>query len=402
LYDVVVVGARCAGASTALLLARAGCRVLLLDRAHLPSDTLSTLYVHQPGVVRLARWGLLPAVEASGCPALESIVYETGGIRLQGCAPEADGIRAAYAPRRTVLDAILAGAAVAAGAELRDRCQVVGMVTEAGRVAGVRCRSPNGAEMTERAHLVVGADGMRSTVGRLVRAQSYAQRPRLSCVYYTYWAGIAPSFEIYERPGGWVAALRTNDGLALVAAYFPQSEFPRVRVDAWAAYLANVRKTAPPLWERLAGAVAADRLYGTGDQQNFFRRAWGPGWVLAGDAGHHKDSINAQGIADAFLQADLLAGELAADQDGDAASVLADASRLDAALARFAAERDRRLDLTYQTTLVMAQLNPDPDRLELLRVIRDSPELTERYFGVVAGILPPQQLYTPDLLARIR
>ena len=198
-----------------------------------------------------------------------------------------------------------------------------------------------------------------------------------------------------------MAALRTHDELALIAAYLPQAEFGRARRDPWAAYLANIGQTAPALRERLAGATPADRLYGTGDQQNFFRRAWGPGWVLAGDAGHQKDSINAQGIADAFLQADLLAGALTGDPAGDPATVLGDCARLDTALARFAAERDSRLDLSYQTTLVMAALRPDPDRLELLRVIADSPELTERYFGVVAGIYLPQQLFTPELLARI-
>jgi 2-polyprenyl-6-methoxyphenol hydroxylase-like FAD-dependent oxidoreductase len=400
-YDVVVVGARCAGATTALLLARAGLRVLLVDRSPLPSDTLSTLYIHQPGVARLARWGLLEAVKASGCPALHQISYQVGDISLRGSPPSLDGVGAAYAPRRHILDAILVEAAAAAGAEVRDRCPVVDLLTDRGRVAGVRCRVDGGRHVSERARLVVGADGMRSTVSRLVRAATYSEQPRLTCVYYTYWAGAAADFEIHERPGGWVAAVGTHDDLTLVAAYFPQEEFPRVRVDAMSSYLANVRATAPGLADRLERASRADRLYGTGDQRNFFRRAWGAGWVLVGDAGHHKDSINAQGIADAFLQAELLAAQLTAGPAGDPAAVLGDSARLDAALSRFAAERDRQLDLTYQTTLVMAQLRPDPDRLSLLRVIQESPDLTRRYFGVVAGVLSPQELYTSELLARL-
>ncbi|MGK5550582.1 FAD-dependent oxidoreductase [Actinomadura kijaniata] len=398
-YDAVVVGARCAGATSALLLARAGHRVLVLDRARLPCDTLSTFYIHQPGVERLARWGLLDRVRESGCPPLRDISYRVADVHLRGRAPTLPGVDAAYAPRRYVLDAILLEAAAAAGAEVRDRTTVTGLVTDGGRVTGVRFRAADGAEGTERARLVIGADGMRSTVARLVDAPVYDHHPNLTCVYYTYWAGATTGFEINERPGGWVAALRTHDDLTLVASYLPQARFARVRRDAMPAYLDNIAATAPDLWRRLADATIVDRLYGTGDQRNFFRRAHGPGWVLVGDAGHHKDSINAHGITDAFLQSDLLAGELG--RGDDPAATIGDPVRLDAALARFAAARDEHTYPTYRTNLITARLDPTPERLALLRVIQDSRELTDRYFGVVAGILPPEELYTRDLLARL-
>lgn len=398
-YDAIVVGARCAGATTALLLARAGHRVLLLDRTKFPCDTLSTLYIHQSGVERLARWGLLDHVQRSGCPPLQTVSYRVADIYLRGPAPTLPGVVGSYAPRRYILDTILAEAAGAAGVEVRDNALVTGLTTENGRVTGVRLRTTNGTETTERTNLVIGADGMRSTVAKLVDAPLYAEHPNLTCVYYTYWSGIPADFEIYERPGGWVAAVGTHDNLTLIAAYLPQAQFAQVRRDPKAAYLANIEATAPPLWQRLTEATMEDRLYGTGDQRNFFRQAHGPGWALVGDAGHHKDSINAHGITDAFHQSELLAAEL--NNGDDPTATINDPVRQRAALGRYATTRDQHMKPTYHTNLVTARLDPDPHLLTLLRAIQDSPELTERYFSVVAGILSPEDLFTRDLLARL-
>jgi flavin-dependent dehydrogenase len=398
MYDIVVVGARCAGASAAMLLARAGYRVLLLDRARFPSDTLSTLYIHQPGVARLSRWGVLRDLIASGCPPLDRAVYRVADVCLDGCAPPVEGIRAGYAPRRQVLDAVLVQAAVTSGAELREGCAAVDLLAEDGRVVGVRYRLPSGKLAPAPARLTIGADGMRSLVARVVGAVEYAGHRRMTCAYYSYWSDVPADFEWYQRPGRWVAALRTHDDLTLVAAYFPQDEFGRVRAAATRAYLENVRTTAPQLFERTARGRRVGRLYGTGDQRNFFRQAWGPGWVLVGDAGHHKDSLTAQGISDAFLQADLLVDCLTRNGAGGA-DILEDQPRLERALERFARERDRLLEPGYQTTLVATRLQVEPERLSLLRAIQRSPELTERYFGTVAGILTPQELYTHELLA---
>lgn len=372
--------------------------MLLVDRAKLPSDTLSTLYIHQPGVERLARWGLLDRVRESGCPPLRTVTYSVADVRLRGPAPTLPGVDGAYAPRRYVLDTILVEAAAAAGADVRYQTPVTGLTTDSGRVTGVRLRTANGAETTERTNLVIGADGMRSTIAKLVEAPLYAQHPNLTCVHFTYWAGIPADFEIYERPGGWVAAVGTHDNLTLIAAYLPQTQFARIRRDAKAAYLANIQATAPDLWQRLSQATIADRLYGTGDQRNFFRHAHGPGWALVGDAGHHKDSINAHGITDAFHQSELLTTELNND---DPTATMNDPTRQHAALSRYATARDQHMKPTYHTNLVTARLDPKPERLTLLRAIQDSPELTERYFRVVAGILSPEDLFTRDLLARL-
>ncbi|HET9382902.1 MAG TPA: NAD(P)/FAD-dependent oxidoreductase [Streptomyces sp.] len=392
MYDAIVVGARCAGASTALLLARSGHRVLLVDKGTYGSDTLSTHLIHQPGVAALARWGLLEKVRASGCPPLTRAVYEVADIRIEGCARGVDGHREGFAPRRHVLDALLVDAAVAAGAEFRDHCRVTGLLRdEAGRVVGVEGKH-RGRTFTEHAPLVIGADGMRSAVADLVGAPYTVRDTELTCAYYTYWQNVPACLELYERHGGWVAAVPTHQEATLVLAYFPQPRFGEVRTDARRAYDEQIRATAPALSERLRGREPVERLRGTGDQQNFFRQACGPGWVLVGDAGHHKDSITARGISDAFWQAETLVREVAGTPGGDPA-------HLDQALARFAEERDRHLTPGYEATLGVARLDPHEQRLSLLRAVQSDAELTAIYFDMVAGIAAAGALYTPRLLA---
>lgn len=392
MFDAIVVGARCAGATTAMLLSRAGYRVLLLDRTTFPSDTLSTHLIHQPGVAALARWGLLDKVRASGCPPLEHAVYQVGDIRLEGCANGVEGQRAGYAPRRYVLDTLLVEAAVAAGVEFQGNAMVTDLLRDAtGRVVGVVGRR-RGREFQVRARLVVGADGMRSTVARLTGARLTVEDPKLTCAYYAYWKDLPAAFELYERPGGWVATVPTHDQATLVLTYFPQSRFPQVRTDAEHHYLEQVRTTAPGLYERMREGRCVERLRGTGDQRNFFRQAAGPGWVLVGDAGHHKDSITARGISDAFFQAECLVRRV-----GDRLGGPSDA--LDAALRDFERERDETLTEGYRSTLGVAQLQPHEQRLSLLRAVQLDPELTATYFDMVAGIGTIRSLYTPKLLS---
>jgi 2-polyprenyl-6-methoxyphenol hydroxylase-like FAD-dependent oxidoreductase len=221
MYDVIVVGARCAGAPTAMLFARAGYRVLLVDSARFPRDKLSTLYIHQPGVALLRRWGVLDAVLATGCPPIEHVVHQVADVRLEGCCWPLDGIRAAYAPRRYLLDQVLAAAAVEAGVEFRDGRLVTDLCYDGDRVVGVRWCTPRGGSTEVRARLVVGADGMRSRVAALVGAPIPVEHPVLTYVYYTYWCDVPAQFAVYGITGRWAGAVPTNDRLTLVAAYFP-------------------------------------------------------------------------------------------------------------------------------------------------------------------------------------
>ncbi len=389
MYDVIVVGARVAGASTALLFAQAGYRVLLVDRARFPSDTLSTHYIHQPGIDRLARWGVLDAVRATGCPLLERTVYQVADVRLDSTVADTPEQPAPCAPRRHLLDSILIDAAVAAGVEFREAFSVSGPVVEDGRVVGVEHRSTAGVTVRERARLVVGADGMRSTFARGVGAGFTVEDGLNSCIYYTYWQGVQADFELYEQPGRWIGAVPTNDGATLIAAYRTQDRFDEIRGDALANYLDNIRVTAPDLFERASAGSTVERLRGTGDQQNFFRQASGPGWALVGDAAHHKDSITARGISDAFLQADLLAESVG--------SGLQDPARLDAGLAVYAERHLDELFEGYRNTLFVSRLEVAPERLAMLRAIQQSPMLTERYFAAAAGSVSVDELYVDEL-----
>ncbi|MFT7835819.1 NAD(P)/FAD-dependent oxidoreductase [Saccharothrix sp. BKS2] len=383
MYDIIVVGARCGGAPTAMLFARAGYRVLLLDRAKLPRDTLSTLYIHQPGIALLHRWGLLDALVGSGCPPITSALHQVEDVRLVGCSMPVNGIRAAYAPRRYVLDRILLDAAVAAGVEFRPECGVEDVLfDEGGRAVGVRGRG-----FEERARLVVGADGMRSRVAAAVGAEYEVEDPEMTCVYYSFWEDVQAGFEAYGARGRWAGCVPTHDGLTLVAAYFPQAEYPSVRMDAMAAYLENLRAVAPGLHAQVVDGAQAERLYGTGAQRNFFRRAFGAGWVLVGDAGHHKDSIMANGITDAFRQAQLLV-----DCVGTG---LHDEPALGVALRRFADERARLFTGVYQDTLTVARLTPDR-RLGVLRAIADDPVKVEKFFTKMAGATRDDPIFSTE------
>src|SRR5262249_45457548 len=189
-YDAIIVGARCAGSPTAMLLAREGYRVLLVDRAGFPSDTLSTHLIHAPGVAALRRWGLLDQLTATDCPPIDTFSFDFGPLTIRGTPEPADGNTIAYAPRRTVLDKILVDAADQAGAEVREHFTVEDLVIEDGAVVGVRGHANGGASVVERARVVIGADGRNSRVARAVGAQQYDEKPMLQWSYYTYWSGL--------------------------------------------------------------------------------------------------------------------------------------------------------------------------------------------------------------------
>src|SRR5829696_8223697 len=223
MYDAIVVGARCAGSPTAMLLARQGRRVLLLERATFPSDTLSTHYIHQSGVARLARWGLEGRLAATGCPPIRRYTFDAGPFALTGSPPSLDGVDAAYSPRRTVLDALLADAAVAAGAELREGVTVEALLMDGERVVGVRGRTRDGGVVRETASIVIGADGRNSVVARGAGAALYDVRPTLTCAYYTYWDDVPmDGVELYPRPGRMIVASPTHDGRVVTIVLWPQ------------------------------------------------------------------------------------------------------------------------------------------------------------------------------------
>jgi flavin-dependent dehydrogenase len=394
MYDAIVVGARCAGSPTAMLLARKGYRVLLVDKARFPSDTLSVHYIHQPGIARLKRWGLLDAVVASNCPPVRTQRFDAGPFALTGAPPPASGVADGYSPRRTVLDKLLIDAAAAAGAEVRERFMVDGLVMDGDRVTGVRGHTAGGAIVTEQARIVVGADGLHSRVARIVGAPAYEIRPALTCAYYAYWSDVPTAgVELYARPDRMILAGPTNDDQTLVIIYWPQTAFREVRADIAGNFL-QALDLAPGLSERVRAGRRAERFRGTADLPNLFRTPCGPGWALVGDAGYHKDPITAQGITDAFRDAELLAEAI--DDGFSGRRTLADA------LADYERRRNEAVMPMYELTCELAVLQPPSPKMQrLFAALRQDQTQTDRFFGAIAGTVPIAEFFAPENVARI-
>jgi len=395
MYDVIVVGARCAGAPTAMLLARRGYRVLLVDRATFPSDTLSTHFIKPPGVAMLRRWGLLDQVIASGCPPVLRFRFDYGPVVLAGSPPPLDGGGECYAPRRTILDSILVEAAAQAGAEVRPAFTVDGVLTDDQEVVGIRGHARGSAALTERARLVVGADGRRSLVARAVAAPTYRARPALTCAYYSYWSDVPAGEEIegYFLPRRVILVFPTNDGQVCVFLQWPSAEFRSVRTNVEGHVQAAVAQV-PDLAGRLSGGRRAARLAGTGDLPNFFRAPYGAGWALVGDAGYHRDPLTAQGISDAFRDAQLLSEAIDAG--------LAGRQPLAATLAGYQRQRDEAATAMYELTCQRAALEPPaPQMSRLLAALHGNQDDTDQFIGVIAGTVPVAEFFTPDNIQRI-
>ena len=392
-YDAIVVGARCAGSPTAMLLARKGYRVLMVDRSTFPSDTLSTHLIHAPGVAALRRWGLLDEVVATGCPPVETYAFDFGPFTLRGTARPADGNSTGYAPRRTVLDKILVDAAARAGAEVREGFTVDEVLVEDGIVVGVRGRDRDGRPVVERARVVVGADGRNSHVAKAVRPHQYNEKPMLQWSYYTYWSGLPVSgMETVIRPDrGW-GAIPTNDDLTLVVVGWPYAESTAYKADVEA----NYRRTldlAPEFARRVSGAKREARFAG-GAVANFFRQPYGAGWALVGDAGYNKDPITAQGISDAFRDAELCTAALDETFTG--------ARAYGAAMADYQAARDAHGLPIYEFTTQLATLEaPPPEMQQLLGAVYGNPEAMDAFVSVVAGTTSPVEFFDPEHIGRV-
>jgi len=392
MYDAVVVGARCAGSSTALLLARKGYKVLLVDRSAFPSDlAFSTHYIHQSGIARLKRWGILDRVVASNCPPITGFYFDFGSFVLSGSPPPADG---AYAPRRKVLDAILINAAIASGVEVRTRFSVDELLWDDGRVCGIHGRGNGGSAVVEKAQIVIGADGMRSTVARLVGATEYNVKPPLQGPYFSYWSGVQmKGFEFY--PGSYRGAFgwMTNDGLALIGVGFAAKDHLTVRSDIEGNYLHAIGEDAPDLAERMQNGHREERFVG-GVVPNYFRKPFGMGWALVGDAGYLKDPCTAEGITDAFHSAELVADAIDSGLSGH--------QSLDQALEAYEQERNRTAFPLYEFTCQLATLAPPtPEMQQLLGALNGNQEQTNKFFGLFAQTVSLPEFFAPENMQKI-
>ncbi|MGE3073631.1 MAG: NAD(P)/FAD-dependent oxidoreductase [Dehalococcoidia bacterium] len=342
MYDAIVIGARCAGSPTAMLLARAGYKVLLLDKATFPSDKLSTHYIQPPGVNALEEWGLLDRVVSTGAPPITEFRVHVGGVRLP--MPPQDGI--AFCPRRYLLDAILVDAAKDAGAEVRTAFKVDEVLMDGDRVTGIRGHGRDEMPVEESARYVVGAEGHHSLVADTVRAPKYREREALTGGYYSYFSGLPmDAAEVHVSDRGGVLAFPTNNNQVCIAAGTGKANFPEYRKDIESGFF-NIVDGSPEFAKRVRAARREERWMGTADVPNFFRRPWGPGWALVGDAGYMKDPVTGFGITDAFRDAGLLSSAL--DQ------VFAGTATPEEALGGYQSKRDEAAGPVYEMTLAMA------------------------------------------------
>jgi 2-polyprenyl-6-methoxyphenol hydroxylase-like FAD-dependent oxidoreductase len=393
-HDVIVVGARCAGSPTAMLLARKGYRVLVVDKATFPSDTMSTHIIHPPGVAALDRWGLLERLDATSCPSFNRYSMDFGPLQIAGSLRPSGAINRSRCPRRTVLDKLLVDAAAEAGAEVREGFTVDEILVEEGRVSGIRGHERGGASVIERASVVIGADGRNSLVAKAVDAPRYNEQPALQAGYYAYWSDVpVDGFEIFSRPYRGFAAAPTHDGLTMIVGGVPQAEFATFKKDVEANFMAML-ELAPEFAERVRGGTREARFVGTADLPNFFRKPYGEGWALVGDAGYHKDPITAQGISDAFRDAEALADGLDAVFTGRA--------QFDAAMADYQRARDSHVLPIFEFTLQFATLEPPPDEMQqLFGAMRANQEAMDDFVSVIAGTVPAPQFFAPDNLGAI-
>lgn len=365
-YDVIVIGARVAGAPTAMLLARSGHRVLMVDRATMPSDTVSTHAVLRTGVLQLSRWGLLEEVIAAGTPPVRQITLGFGDERVPFDVRPACGVDTFYAPRRFILDDILAGAAEGSGVEFRQGVRMLDVLRDDdGRVRGVELGDgPRRSPVTAR--IVVGADGVRSRLADLVGAKEYSWHPPLNSVHYAYYSGIdAPGFWFQFTPGVNAGLVPTNGGETLVFAGRPKAHFDRFQSDPDGELGRLLRRAGDDLADLVAGGERVSQYRGTRGLRGHIRQAWGPGWALVGDAGYTKDPISAHGISDALRDAELCARavDVALRQPEHEAE----------ALARYQGQRDALSEALFRESRELAGYEWGPEEASArMRVISEA------------------------------
>jgi flavin-dependent dehydrogenase len=375
-YDAIVVGTRCAGASLAMLLARRGRRVLALDRAHFPSDTVSTHFLWPRTTAALARWGLLDALAATGCPLIETVNMHAGSVVFRGRPEPVDGTASMYCPRRTVLDKVLVDAAREAGAEVREGVLVRDIIRDGDRVVGVRS---DGFE--ERASVVAGADGMTSGIAEAVGAAMNPSHPSLTCGFYAYWSGVpTDGVEFYVRAGRDILVFPTHDGLTCVWVGRANDQWPAYRADIEGQYLAGLDEA---VLARVRGGRRETPFKGTHRLPNFYRDCAGPGWALVGDAAYHRDPLTGMGIGDAFLGAELLAEAIDRGLGSD----------LDAALKGYQETLRERTAAVFEYTLMSAALKDPEPQARLNRAIAADPNLAQRFMNVLGGSAPFRTLF---------
>lgn len=348
-YDVIVVGARCAGSPTAMLLAQRGYRVLMVDRDQFPSDVISTHYIHPRGVDHLLEWGLLDAVLATNCPPITKQRRASPEGVLEGDMDVGDSRSAmALCPRRTVLDTILIDAAVEAGVEFRAGLSVSDVLRDGDTVTGIVGRS-DGDEVSIAARMVIGADGQYSRIARAVGAEQYEREETVLFGYYAYFSGVpSPGLEVTMGNGGRALVFQTNDDQVCVALAWAIDRLRDFRRDIETNFYETIDGTIGDLGARVRAGKRESDFFGMADLPYFKRQSHGPGWALAGDAGYHIDPISGHGMSNAWDHLPLLVDAVDETLSGrrPAEQAMADSQR----------RRDEVLQPFWDTNLATARM----------------------------------------------
>jgi flavin-dependent dehydrogenase len=394
-YDAIIVGARVAGAATALGLARRGARVLLLDTATFPSDTLSTHLLWSDALRCLDRLGALPALLDTGAPPIERFSLRYGQHSNAAPIPTQGKYPPLLSVRRLILDELLLGRVrEEARITVREGITVRALLRHWERVVGV-CGTTrtDGSEFTARGAIVIGADGRHSTVAREVAAAEYDVVPPVLATYYRYFRGVQPldtaTLEAFrDAEGGFAYLFPCDGGYWTLALSFPQEQFDTVRRDHEAALAAQAARK-DGLADRLHGAEPVSPWRGAGDLRNFFRVPYGPGWALVGDAGYHRDPITGRGIADALRSAELLSAALHGVWRGR--------TTYDAALAAYQQARDAFVQPLYNFTVERPPEGVSAeDWVGALRRVMTDPDYLSTYIGFMATVIPAEAFYSAE------
>ncbi|HCP80311.1 MAG TPA: NAD(P)/FAD-dependent oxidoreductase [Octadecabacter sp.] len=354
-YDAIVIGARCAGSATAMLMARNGARVLIVDREHEVRDTRSTHALMRPAVTLLGQWGLLNEI-AAATPIVASTHFHYGDERVSVPIKPDSVAMGLYAPRRWLLDNALGQAAVAAGAELRTGTSLVHLVKDTDdRVTGAVLRHPDGTTQSVSADIVIGADGRNSMVADHVNAATIATSNERSATAYTYVEGI-PNEGYRWYFGDKIAAgliPTTNGAHCLFTSCAPDAFRSWFAKDAFSGATKILATWEPEIAADLSARGPVERMRKFPGAPGHICQCAGPGWALVGDAGYFKDPATAHGITDAFLDANRLARVLY-DTSGDARA--------------YQVERDQIAPTLFDLTNKVASLEWDFDELKSLHM----------------------------------
>jgi len=394
MYDAIIIGARPAGSSTAMLLARKGYRVLLVEKASFPSDAPRGHFIQAPGVALLKKWGLLDSVIATNCPPITHLSFDLGPFALTAVIPPIDGVSVSYAPRHAIIDDLLCEAAREAGAEVRESFLVQELLMDGGNVTGIRGRDASGKIVSESARIVIGADGLHSMVARAVQAPVYHEKPTLSVAYFAYYNNISlNTLKLYMRENRVFGVFSTNDDQTCVFVQFPYREFHAFRSDV-SGNFERMLATVPEIVELIQNSERVGNVLASADMPNLFRKPYGPGWALVGDAGYHKDPITGQGFTDAFFSAQLLADALDAGFSGQ--------SPMEEVLAAYELQRNEHVMPMFDFVCQLASFEPpSPDMQQLFQALYGNERETSRFLGAIAGTVRIPEFFDPENVERI-